>query len=97
MASAKAPVLGKTTKADLPANVFSEPFHESLVYEAARAGLRGAPPRHRLGPHACRGRDDHRDPRGARRASGARARGRSACPTGAGAAPPSARSRGDTP
>jgi large subunit ribosomal protein L4 len=39
MASAKAPVLGKTTKADLPANVFSEPFHESLVHEAARADL----------------------------------------------------------
>jgi large subunit ribosomal protein L4 len=39
MASAKAPVLGKTTKADLPANVFSEPFHESLVHETARADL----------------------------------------------------------
>jgi large subunit ribosomal protein L4 len=36
MASAKAPVLGATTKADLP-DVFSEPFHESLVHEAARA------------------------------------------------------------
>ena len=39
MANAKAPVLGKTTKADLPANVFSEPFHESLVHEAAQADL----------------------------------------------------------
>jgi large subunit ribosomal protein L4 len=36
MANAKAPVLGATTKADLP-DVFSEPFHESLVHEAARA------------------------------------------------------------
>jgi large subunit ribosomal protein L4 len=39
MASAKAPVLGKTTKADLPSGVFSEPFHESLVHEAAQADL----------------------------------------------------------
>ena len=39
MASAKAPVLGKTTKADLPAGVFGEEFHESLVHEAARAEL----------------------------------------------------------
>jgi 50S ribosomal protein L4, bacterial/organelle len=37
MASAKAPVLGKTTKADLPADLFSEDFHQSLVHEAARA------------------------------------------------------------
>jgi large subunit ribosomal protein L4 len=39
MAVAKAPVLGKTTKADLPAAVFEEEFHESLVHEAARADL----------------------------------------------------------
>jgi large subunit ribosomal protein L4 len=39
MASAKAPVLGGTTKADLPKAVFSEPFHESLVHESARADL----------------------------------------------------------
>ncbi|MGH2962516.1 MAG: 50S ribosomal protein L4, partial [Solirubrobacterales bacterium] len=39
MASGKVPVLGKTTKADLPAGVFSEPFHESLVHESARADL----------------------------------------------------------
>jgi large subunit ribosomal protein L4 len=38
MASAKAPVLGKTTKADLR-EAFSEPFHQSLVHEAARADL----------------------------------------------------------
>jgi large subunit ribosomal protein L4 len=31
-------VLGKTTKADLP-ELFSEPFHQSLVHEAARADL----------------------------------------------------------
>jgi large subunit ribosomal protein L4 len=37
--SAKAPVLGKRTKADLPAAVFGEPFHETLVHEAARADL----------------------------------------------------------
>jgi len=35
----KAPVLGKQAKADLPKAVFSEPFHESLVHEAARADL----------------------------------------------------------
>ena len=38
MASAKAAVLGKTTKKDLP-GFFSEPFHQSLVHEAARADL----------------------------------------------------------
>jgi large subunit ribosomal protein L4 len=38
MASAKAVVLGKTTKADLP-ELFAEPFHQSLVHEAARADL----------------------------------------------------------
>jgi large subunit ribosomal protein L4 len=35
----RAPVLGKTTKADLPAAVFGEEFHESLVHETARADL----------------------------------------------------------
>jgi large subunit ribosomal protein L4 len=39
MASAKAAVLGKTTKADLPQEIFGEPFHQSLVHEAARADL----------------------------------------------------------
>lgn len=38
-AKAKAPVLGGTTKADLPPAMFSEPFHESLVHESARADL----------------------------------------------------------
>jgi large subunit ribosomal protein L4 len=33
----KATVLGKQAKADLPAAVFGEEFHESLVHEAARA------------------------------------------------------------
>jgi len=40
MASAKAPkvpVLGKTTKAEVPADLFTEGFHQSLVHEAARA------------------------------------------------------------
>ena len=37
MASPKAPVLGKTTKADLPERLFGEDFHHSLVHEAARA------------------------------------------------------------
>jgi large subunit ribosomal protein L4 len=36
--SAKASVLGKSTKADLP-ELFGEPFHQSLVHEAARADL----------------------------------------------------------
>src|SRR5436190_3700189 len=39
MALAKAPVLGKSTKADLPEAVFGEEFHESLVHETARADL----------------------------------------------------------
>jgi len=39
MATAKAAVLGKTTKADLPKEVFAEPFHHSLVHETARADL----------------------------------------------------------
>src|SRR4051794_971135 len=38
MASAKATILGKSGKADLP-ELFAEPFHQSLVHEAARAGL----------------------------------------------------------
>jgi large subunit ribosomal protein L4 len=38
-ASLKAPVLGKQSKADLPKTLFSEPFHESLVHQAARADL----------------------------------------------------------
>jgi len=36
---AKATVLGKTSKADLPKELFAEPFHHSLVDEAARADL----------------------------------------------------------
>jgi large subunit ribosomal protein L4 len=36
---AKATVLGKTTKVDLPKELFAEPFHQSLVHEAARADL----------------------------------------------------------
>jgi large subunit ribosomal protein L4 len=39
MASAKAVVLGKGSKADLPKELFAEPFHQSLVHEAARADL----------------------------------------------------------
>jgi large subunit ribosomal protein L4 len=38
-AGAKAPILGKQAKADLPRSVFGEEFHESLVYEVARADL----------------------------------------------------------
>lgn len=38
-AGIKAPVLGKQSKADLPKEIFGEPFHEALVYEAARADL----------------------------------------------------------
>jgi large subunit ribosomal protein L4 len=36
---AKAAVLGKTTKTDLPDELFAEPFHQSLVHEAVRADL----------------------------------------------------------
>jgi len=39
MASAKVAVLGKSAKADLPKELFSEPFHQSLVHETARADL----------------------------------------------------------
>jgi large subunit ribosomal protein L4 len=39
MANAKVVVLGRTTKADLPKELFDEPFHHSLVDEAARADL----------------------------------------------------------
>ena len=35
----KAAVLGKTTKVDLPKELFTEPFHHSLVHETARADL----------------------------------------------------------
>jgi large subunit ribosomal protein L4 len=35
----KAPVLGKQAKADLPAAVFGEEIHESLLQEAARADM----------------------------------------------------------
>jgi large subunit ribosomal protein L4 len=35
----KAQVLGKQSKADLPADVFGEEFHESLVHETARADM----------------------------------------------------------
>src|ERR687887_298033 len=38
-AATKAPILGKQSKADLPADVFGEEFHESLVHETARADL----------------------------------------------------------
>jgi large subunit ribosomal protein L4 len=38
-AGVKAPVLGKQSKADLPKALFSEPFNEALVHEAARADL----------------------------------------------------------
>ncbi|HEX2096208.1 MAG TPA: 50S ribosomal protein L4 [Solirubrobacterales bacterium] len=36
---AKAAVLGKSAKADLPKEIFAEPFHQSLVHETARADL----------------------------------------------------------
>ena len=36
---AKATVLGKSGKADLPNEIFAEPFHHSLVHESARADL----------------------------------------------------------
>jgi large subunit ribosomal protein L4 len=39
MAELKAPFLHKQGKADLPEEIFSEPFHESLVHQAARADL----------------------------------------------------------
>jgi large subunit ribosomal protein L4 len=38
-AAPKAQVLGKQSKANLPADVFGEEFHESLVHETARADL----------------------------------------------------------
>jgi len=38
-AGIKAATLGKQAKSDLPKEIFSEPFHEALVHEAARADL----------------------------------------------------------
>src|SRR3954466_7459749 len=38
-AGPKATTLGKQAKSDLPKEIFSEPFHEALVHEAARADL----------------------------------------------------------
>jgi large subunit ribosomal protein L4 len=38
-AGPKATTLGKQAKSDLPKDIFSEPFHEALVHEAARADL----------------------------------------------------------
>ena len=38
-AAVKAPILGKQAKADLPKEIFGEPFHEALVHETARADL----------------------------------------------------------
>lgn len=38
-AGLKATTLGKQAKSDLPKEIFGEPFHEALVYEAARADL----------------------------------------------------------
>jgi large subunit ribosomal protein L4 len=35
----KATTLGKQAKSDLPKEIFTEPFHEALVHEAARADL----------------------------------------------------------
>jgi large subunit ribosomal protein L4 len=35
----KAPVIGGSGKADLPDELFAEPFHQSLVFEAARADM----------------------------------------------------------
>src|SRR5215218_6239300 len=35
----KAVLLGKSGKADLPKELFAEPFHQSLVHEAARADM----------------------------------------------------------
>jgi large subunit ribosomal protein L4 len=39
MADLKATTLGQQAKSDLPTEIFSEPFHEALVYETARADL----------------------------------------------------------
>jgi large subunit ribosomal protein L4 len=39
VSAAKAEVLGKASKADLPAAVFGEAFHQGLVHEAVRAEL----------------------------------------------------------
>jgi large subunit ribosomal protein L4 len=35
----KVPVIGGSSKADLPDALFTEPFHQSLVHEAARADM----------------------------------------------------------
>ena len=58
-AAMKATVLGKQAKADLPTEIFGEPFHEALVHEAARADL-AARRGHPLHPDPRRGVDDDR-------------------------------------
>ena len=90
----KAPVLGKQSKADLPADVFGEEFHESLVHETARADLAA---RRRRGTASTLGRGEVAmttakawRQKGTGRARAGRAR---AFPTAAAAASPSAPSR----
>jgi large subunit ribosomal protein L4 len=53
-AAPKAPMLGKQSKATLPAEVFGESFHPSLVYEAARAEAAA----HRRGTASTLGRGE---------------------------------------
>ena len=50
----KATTLGKQAKSDLPASVFGEEFHESLVHETARADLAAR----RRGTASTRGRGE---------------------------------------
>ena len=59
-ASLKATTLGKQAKTDLPAAVFGEDFHESLVHEAARADLAARRRGTASTPRPRRGLDDHR-------------------------------------
>jgi large subunit ribosomal protein L4 len=53
-AAPKAPILGKQAKATLPKDVFTEPFHRALVFEAARAEAAS----HRRGTASTLGRGE---------------------------------------
>ena len=94
--SLKATTLGKQAKSDLPASVFGEEFHESLVHETARADL--AARRRGTASTLGRGEVSMTTAKAWKQKGTGRARaGRSASPTGAAAASPSAPSRARTP
>ena len=89
-------MLGKTTKADLPAAVFGEEFHESLVHETARADL--AARRRGTASTLGRGEVSMTTAKAWRQKGTGRARvGALSAPTAAAEAPPSGQRHATTP